>query len=338
MKARRAGLELFYDNMDITADLRPHLLSFGYTDNMSGQSDDLQVTLEDRQQLWIGDWAPDKGATLKAAIVQENWSGDNQKDRLDIGLFEIDEPEINGPPSTVTIKGLSIPEGSASLREQDKNKAWEGTTLSGIAGTIAGDNGMSLFFDSEIDPAFDRMEQTEQSDLVFLQKLCDDAGLSLKIAEKKIIIFDDVKYELAAPIATIERGVSAIISYSGKTKLQGIYSACTVEYTDAQTKETYSATYTPPNPPKTTKILHLNERVTSVGMAMTLAKRKLRQENCQETVFNVTLMGDIRFLAALTVMVKGWGNWDGKYIITQATHKGSKYEVSLALRRCLEGY
>jgi len=338
MKARRAGLELFYDNVDITADLRQHLLGFQYVDNMSGQSDDIQVTLEDRQRLWIGDWFPDKGATLKAAIVQENWSGDNQNDRLDIGVFEIDEPGISGPPLTVTIKGLSVPEGSASLREQDKNKAWEETTLSGIAGSIAGDNGMSLFFDSSYDPPYDRKEQTEQSDLVFLQKLCSDAGLSLKIAEKKIIIFEDSKYEAAAPITTIEYGLSSIISYSGNTKSTGIYSSCAVEYTDAKTKETYSYTFTPPNPPKTGKTLHINERVTSVAGALELAKRKLRQENCTETEFNVTLVGNVRYLAALTVIIKSFGVFDGKYIITQATHKGSKYEVSLRLRRCLEGY
>ncbi len=338
MLARRASLEVFYNNINISSDLRPHLLNFQYTDNMSSQADDLQITLEDKDQLWSNDWFPDKGATLRAAITRENWNADNQKDRLDLGVFEIDEPEISGPPSTATIKALSIPEGSAALRGEEKNKAWEGTTLSGIAGAIAGSNGMSLFFDSSYNPSFDRLEQTEQTDLEFLQQQCNDAGLSLKIAEKKIIIFDDAKYEAAAPVMVIERGVTPHGPYTGRTKLQGVYKACTVEYTDAKTKSTYKHTFTAPNAPKTGKTLHINQRVTSVGEAATLAKRKLRQENCTETEFSITLPGDTGLLAALTVELKSWGVFDGKYIITQAVHKGPGYQVSLTLRRCLEGY
>lgn len=338
MQARRANLTVVYDNKDITADLQPHLKAWHYTDNMSGESDDLQITLQDREQRWIGVWFPDKGATLRASVNRLNWEWDGQVQALDLGQFELDEIEVSYPPSEVILKALSIPEGSASLRGEPKNKAWEDTTLKKIAGAIAGDNGMSLFFDSDYDPSFDRLEQTEQTDLEFLQKQCIDAGLSLKIAEKKIIIFDDAKYEEAAPVATIDRLTSNIISYMGKTTLDGVYKACKVEYTNAKTKKTYTHTFNAPNAPATGKTLHINQRVISVGEAALLAKRKLRQENCKETQFSLTLPGDTRFLAALTLQLKNFGKFDGKYIITQAVHRGSAYQTALQLRRCLEGY
>lgn len=338
MLARRAGLEVTYNSVDITADLRPHLKTWVYTDNMSGQSDDMQITLEDRQQLWIGSWFPEKGASLTSTVVREHWGGHGQKNILALGKFEIDEVDIDYPPSTVIVKALSVPEGSASLRGEPKNKAWEGTTLKGIAGAIAGDNGMGLLFDSDYNPSYDRMEQTEETDLEFLQKLCTDAGMSLKVAEGKIILFDDAKYEAAGPVATIQRGVTDIISFSARTTLNGVYKACTVEYTNAKTKETYKYTFTAPNTPATGKTLHVNQRVTSVGQAAALAKRKLRQENSKETEFSITLPGDTKYLAALTVQLAGFGVFDGKYIIVQAIHRGSKYTVELKLRRCLEGY
>lgn len=337
MQARRSGLELTYNGVNITTGLKPHLKGWSYTDNMSGQSDDLQITLEDQKHLWVSDWFPEKGATLSAEVVRGNWETNGQKDSLNIGVFEIDE--IGVDDFSVTIKALSIPEGSGSMRGEDKNKAWEAITLSGVAGDIAGSNGMGILFDSSYNPFFDRLEQTEQTDLVFLQKQCDDAGLSLKIGEGKIIIFDDVKYEQANPITTIDRSKFPRISFSAKTTLNGIYSACTVEYTDASKNETFKFTFTPPNAPKTGKVLHINQRVTSVAEAELLAKRSLRKENVKETDFSLTLPGDTRFLAALTVILTGWGVFDGKYIITQATHsQQGKYEVKLQLRRCLEGY
>ena len=336
MQARRTGLDLTYNGTNITADLKTHLKGWSYTDNMSGQADDLQITLEDRGHLWIGDWFPDKGATLKATVQQENWVGDGLKNTLGLGIFEIDELGAN--ESTVTIKALSIPEGSASLRGEDKNKAWENISFSGVAGDIAGSNGMGIMFDSSYDPFFDRIEQTEQTDLAFLQKQCDDAGLSLKIGEGKILIFDEA-YEQKPALLTIDRIKDPWTSFQAKTTLNGVYSSCTVEYTDASKNDTFKFTFTPQNGPKTGKVLHINQRVTSLAEAEALAKRSLRKENVKETDFSLSLPGDIRLLAALTIVIAGWGAFDGKYIITQATHsQQSKYEVKLQLRRCLEGY
>lgn len=40
-----------------------------YTDVLTGQADDLQLTLEDRDGLWLEAWFPDKGAALTASIL-----------------------------------------------------------------------------------------------------------------------------------------------------------------------------------------------------------------------------------------------------------------------------
>lgn len=335
MWARQAWLNLYYIGVNISDDLAPHLKGWSYTDNMSGQADDLQINLEDRLGLWTSDWFPDKGSVLMATISTKD---DNRTESFGVGVFEIDELEA-GDPSTVTIKALAIPEGSGSLRSQEKNKAWENISLNGVASDVASSNKMGIFFDSAYDPFFDRIEQVEQTDLVFLKQLCDDAGLSLKVGEGKIIIFDDVKYEQQEPITIIERSKFPRISYQAKTTLNGVYSACTVEYTDASKKETLKYTFAPSGAPATGKVLRINQRVNSIEQAELLAKRSLRRENAKETDFSLTLPGDTRFLAALTVIIKGWGVFDGKYIITQAVHsQQGKYEVKLQLRKCLEGY
>ena len=59
---------------------------------------------------------------------------------------------------------------------------------------------MEFYFDAPDDPVQDRAEQSEQTDLSFLQKLCKDAGLALKVTDKKIVVFDVSKYEKADPV------------------------------------------------------------------------------------------------------------------------------------------
>lgn len=335
--ARRARLNLTYNNKDISKDLAQYLLSFSYTDHASGKADDLQINLEDKAGLWKADWMPEKGATLQASIQVQNWDRAGQFELLPLGTFEVDEIECAGPPETVTIKALSVPE-SASLRGEDKTRAWEKTKLSLIARDIASKAGLGLFYDTNDDPEYDRVDQTEQSDLAFLMKLCEDAGLSLKVTGQQIVIFDDRKYEQMAPVMTIIRGVSQVEDYRATSSTREVYSACRVEYQGGTKKESIVYTYRPPNRPATGKTLVINERVTNIAEAERLAKKRLRQQNKEEVKFSLTMVGNIALVAGVTVMLQGWGKFDGKYFVETAEHSGPGYTVKLDLRRVLEGY
>lgn len=338
MPARRVQLTLIYEKEDITADLAPHIMSWSYTDNASGKADDLQITLEDREGLWKGDWLPEKGATIWAGITLVNWDSTGGEESLPFGLFEIDEIECGGPPETVTIKAVSVPVSSA-LRGEDKSRAWEKTKLSVIANDIAQGADMELLFEADEDPDYDRIEQTEQSDLAFLLKLCEDAGLSLKVTDKQIVVFDDAKYEQMDPEGILERGVSSILSYRATSSTRDVYSSCRVKYHNAKKKQNIDYVYSPPNRPKTGKVLAINERVASLAEAEKLARKRLRQKNKDETKLTMTLLGDLGFMAGVTLLVVGFGAFDGKYFIGQATHNvAGGYTVNLDLRRVLEGY
>lgn len=333
--SRRTKIKLTYDGKDISADLAPYLKAFSYNDVMSGQADDIQITLENRAHLWEADWLPEKGAMLTAAIVQSAWEGQEEQE-LPLGQFELDEIELSEPPSEVKLKAVSVPNNTA-LRGVDKNRSWEKTRFSVIAGDIAAGAGLELFYDSEDDPELDHAEQTEQSDLSFLQKLTNDAGLALKITDLKIVIFDEAKYEQAEPVLTIARGSRFLQSYSIRSATREVYAACHVKYQEAKDKETIEATFKAPG--KTGKTLEVNEQVKSVGEAEKLARKKLREKNKAEITMRTVLLGAFVLLAGSTVQLQGVGKFDGKYIITRAGHEvGGGYTVSLELRRCLDGY
>ena len=69
---RYVTVKLQYDQKDITQDLVPYLKDFSFNDVMSGEADDISITLHDIEELWMSDWFPEKGAKLTASIVFHN--------------------------------------------------------------------------------------------------------------------------------------------------------------------------------------------------------------------------------------------------------------------------
>lgn len=336
-KIRRASLSLVYNNVDITADLKDYLISFSYQDNSDSKADDLQVTLDDEKGLWRSSWYPEKGAKLTSSLIVYDWDSPNTTHILPLGSFEVDEITYNGPPDTMTLKAVSVPVRS-SLVDETKTRAWEDTMLSAIAGDIASGAQLELMFDSDYDPEYDRIEQTEEADLPFLQGLCDKAALRLKVSSDKIIIFDDEKYDAAPAVATIARGTSDIISYSFSSSTRNIYSAARVEYQPSTAEDPIVYTYSIQNAPPTGKTLVINERVNSIAEAEKLCKKRLRKANASENTASMTLFGNPILVAGVNILIDGFGAFDGKYAIESATHSGPLYETKLELRRTLEGY
>lgn len=344
MNARRTAIRLIFEGADISADVNKYLLSMTYTDNEEDKTDDLQLSLDDREGVWLGNWlntpSASKGAEISAVIVQKNWES-NGKDRvMDCGTFEIDTVDGSGPPAKVTIKAGSIPHTSTA-RTQKKTKAWEQIKLSAIANEIAGKNGLSCMYESAFDPFYTRKEQMQESDITFLQRLCKNAGISLKVTAKMIVLFDAAEYEKKDAVRKIKRGAADVSRYSFSTSLHDTsYSKCHVSYTDPTTQTTIEYTYTPRDADKSGQVLEINEKVSTREEARQLAMKRLREKNKSEFKASFSLAGDVRLVAGVTVELSGYGAFDGKYIIATATHSISRsgYKTDITLRRVLEGY
>lgn len=432
MNARRTEIRLTFEGVDISEDINKYLNSLSYTDNEKDETDDLQLTLDDREGVWLNDWlntpaqpAPTaaqgsgdwkvgdevtangqpqyssygqgtpgkalsnykgkvtrlnlkngvpypihvdqkgwfaenkvtktaakqetmtqsggaKGAEISAVIIQKNWESDGKDRVLDCGTFQIDKVDGSGPPAKVTIKAGSIPYTS-TIRTQKKTKAWEKISLSAIANEIAEKNGMKCMFESTFNPFYDRKEQFQESDIIFLQRLSKNAGVSLKVTAKIIVLFDAAEYEKKDTIRVIERGTSDVLRFSFGTSFHDTaYSSCRVKYTDSQTKQTFEATFNAPDADTngSGQVLEVNEKVSSNAEAKTLAEKRLREKNQQEYNASFDLVGDVRLVAGVTVKIVGYGAFDGKYIIESASHSvsSSGYKTSIKLRRVLEGY
>lgn len=58
-QARRVSAQIFFQGADITGSMRPYLLSVTYTDKEADETDDLQLKLQDRDDIWLKKWLAD---------------------------------------------------------------------------------------------------------------------------------------------------------------------------------------------------------------------------------------------------------------------------------------
>lgn len=356
--SRRVWLEIKYITAgtkkvtDISEDISRYFISLEYSEAMSDEADDLTLTLEDRQQIWLNDWLPEgEGNMLDVRVhILNRISLNDGESVVKLGKFEIDEIEINGFPSTVKLKAVSVV-GEGSLRGERKNQSWEKVTLKKIAEDVASRNKLKLYFDCDENPEIDHVEQADKSDLEFLQKLCKSNGLSLKIQAEQLIIFDEYKYEKKAAMITIfnprieSKGGKDIwlrwlLDYSFRDKTRDTYSSCEVKTKKGKNKEVIEGKFSPDTKSGSGRTLKISHQVKDEAEAQNLAKKKLREKNKEKTTGRMTTIGNFNLAAGTTVDLQNFGKFDGKYIIDKVSHSisANDFKTNIDLRKCLDGY
>lgn len=346
-QARRTRFQCIFDGTDITSDIVPYLLSVTYIDNDDAEGDDLQLQLQDRDKTWLNSWlaaavetAAGDNLKIRGTITAENWASDGKDQSLDCGEFELDSVSASGPPNTVTIKATSLPY-SSQIRQTKTSKAWEAYHLSGILSEIASKHGMTSMFDAEKDPYYKRVEQTRTTDIKFLLKLCQDAGLSLKATDGTLVIYDQAAYEKKEPVIFINQ--SNILDWKLSTQQTDTeYQSCRVSYVlpDGTSIEGIAKVDDYDEKSKTNQQLEVYAQVADADEAKTLAAKHLRLHNKFSRQVSFTVPGNPLYLAGEVMEVSGFGMFDGRYLCTQAKHAvgGSGYKATLVGRRILEGY
>lgn len=364
------------DDTDVTESLMPDLLSFSYSDKETNEADEISITLKDPTGKWASAWKPDGGESVRAFISKgtTNDKGINRNE-LYCGRFFVDSMRVSGSPRVFDLRAVSIPLNKP-IRKKIKSGAWENTSLQAIASAIAVEADVAFMFDAEDDPRYDRVDQTRESDLKFLSRLCQDAGLSLKVTDEELVIFDQHFYESKAPIQTITLGQSDVLSWDFEIVQSETYKSVTVIWRDPKKKKSGEAatynmdlekegsnesdepqydmnlekikknsavnefTYTDHEADENGQEFVLKKRAKSIEEAERLAKAKLRLLNQRRVTGNLTVIGDLALTAGVVVTCKGFGSFDGNFYVEQATHSisTSGYTTSISVRRVNNEY
>lgn len=347
-------------NADVSESLLPDLLGFTYNDKETDEADEISISLKDETGKWAGTWQPNGGEIVRAYIVSGTVVKQDKK--LYCGKFYVDSMSVAGSPRTFEMQAVSIPLNKP-IRRKLKSKAWEKQKLKEIASAIAKEADVKLVFDSKINPEYDRQEQNRESDMKFLSRLCEEEGLSIKLTDEKLVIFDQASYEKKPSVKTIELGVSDIISWSFEAAQSETYKSCTVSYRDPKQKykgeaggeviglaeekrrrknnrAVMSYTYVDPLAEENGQEYTIKKRAKSIDEAKRLAKAKLRKLNRRQVTGSLTLIGDVSLVAGVVITCKGFGAFDGNFIVEEAEHSisTSGYTTAVSLRRVNNNY
>lgn len=356
-QARQAYLRVLWgpDKENMSGYINPDLLSFSYHDKDGDEADEISISLKDETGKWAGSWSPDGGMVLQAYIA--TGTPLIKGPELFCGTFFVDSIDFSGPPRTVSIRAVSIPLNK-SIRRLVRSRAWEKQNISAIAKKIADAAKLELFFDSDDDPVFDRQDQSRESDLKFLSRICSENGLSVKVTDTQLVVFSKEKYEKKDPVATIAVGQAELLSFRFSQSHSETYRSVTVKYRNPKLKQKGTAggemfdkygrpatkaksnpavmeyTATNPDADDSAQEYQWKKRAASVSEAKRLAEAKLRELNAKSITADISLVGNPLFCAGEVVRLEGFGSFDGNFYIDDVTHSlGNGYTTSLNLHR-----
>lgn len=342
---RRAKLAVSWQHKEIIRDLGPHLKTLTYGDNLSGAADDLSLELEDRDELWAGDWKPEYGDTVVARIQAQGfgWFGTNPVNDLRLGTFTHDKISLAGPPHR-TVLGCISAALATGLRRRKRTHAWRGVTLKQIAQDMADRASLTLEFDGNPGSSYKQALQNDKSDLEFLQELCKEVGRTLKVTEDKIVIYDEMKLDAGAAVGDIDLKGGKVIFWDFSADESGRYGSCHVSCFDPRTGKTSKGQFPPdgvtvPGLDPNGQTLELAIEVSDIAEAQARAQALLRNANRFANHGKMTVVGDCGLVAGVVFNLTNAQALSGKFIINHAQHQvGAGYTVGLEVRRCLEGY
>ena len=358
----------------VTQDILPDLLSFSYDDKETNEADEISLTLKDPTGKWASKWKPDGGEVVRAYVASGTVDGKKGRE-LFCGKFFVDSLRTSGSPRVFEMRAVSIPLNTP-IRRKMVTKAWEKKTLKGIAQEIATAAKVKLLFDSQDNPSYDRQDQKAESNLRFLSRLCEDAGLSIMVTDSQIVIFDQAFYEKKKPVKTLKLGVSDILSWDFESQQSETYKTCTVSWRDPKKKQKGSSggynmdlekgdggddpeydmdlqkvkkkvnvavntyTYTDPDVEDNGQEYQVKKRAASLDEAKRIAKATLRKLNLRSVTGSLSLVGDTSLVAGVVVELKGFGSFDGRFYIESASHSVSTsgYVTSISVRRVNSNY
>lgn len=333
---RHAKVSLTYKEKDISNPIQGDLVSFQYDEQAEGQADSLSITLQNKKLKWLGPWLPQTGDKIQASLTSYDWNKPGEVLKLDCGTMQVDDPQFGGPPDTVTLKALNIP-AAEGFNDAPQDTTWTSISMAQLGKLIANRYGMQFIFDAPRDFVIHALKRTQQTDADLLSSTAKKYNLCLKVFSNKLVIYSKHLYEQRTPVTTITRGKSNISNYTLYSPLVGTgFNAVTIKYkpTNAKKLLEYEFRIAPGG-----KCMILQESVDDDAQAEMVAKAKLREANEKAFTGSFTLALNLAIVAGCTVMLSGFGKFDGKYFVDSVIHRygSGAGTTEFSAHKCLTG-
>ncbi|AMO55613.1 contractile injection system protein, VgrG/Pvc8 family [Endozoicomonas montiporae] len=299
------------DRQDITNAIKDRLISLSVTDESGIQSDTLEIKLDDRDRSVR---LPRTGAELFLHLGYRN-------DKLSpMGLFIVDELNMEGPPDTLTIRARAA-DFRQSLKSQN-TRSWENVTLDDLTRTIAGNHQLEpVIAETLKDKTIAHIDQTEESDLHFLTRLARQYDAVSTIKEGRLLFVPKGQGRTASgkDLPAISLTPEQLTRYRFTMTDRGKYTAVIAHWHNSATAQRVPVRVGEPDtkPVYTLRGQHPDEEAAKVA-----ARSKLDSLQRGTQTASLTLPGNPSLRVEGKLTLTGFRNGvDGEWVINQVTHK-----------------
>lgn len=193
------ALSIVIEGKNVTETVDKRLMGLTMTDNRGFEADQLDLELDDADGQIV---LPRRGAVITLAL---SWKGQSLFPKEQ---FTVDEIEHSGSPDRLTIRARS-----ADFRETlntRREKSWHQTTVGEVMKEIAARHKLQMALGKDlIDKPLDHLDQTNESDTIFLIKLARQYGVIASVKNGRLLFIRQGQGKTASgkvlPVITVTR-------------------------------------------------------------------------------------------------------------------------------------
>lgn len=333
--ARKAVPSLSFNGKNVSTKLADYMESVSCEDVASGSSDSIDITLQNIDMKWMNQWYPTKGDKISGSITFQDWNKDGEHLKLDCGTFILDEVKFSGGPLKVSLGGVAIP-ANESFKVRERTKTWKNVTIKNIANEIAKRYGLSLSYSGPT-ITIASIEQSDKTDSAFLYDLCKKYGLSMKVFNNKIVIYDQTQQEKKAAVATITRESFIDDEWDYTDSIEGTYTGARISYKSGEDNEEISVFLgLKAENAAGSRVLNITEVAEDYDTAYYMAAAQVNQSNEDATTISGKIWANPKICAGICVTISGMGKADGKYFVDKSTVEvlDSRTTQTVELHKC----
>lgn len=176
---RTPVIKLTADDEPLNEQVLSRLMTLSITDNKNLDADELSITLDDHDGALE---LPKRGVKLQC------WMGFADTGVHDMGTYIVDSSEWGGAPDTISVKAKSA-DFKSSLKA-GRSESYHNVTLGKIADDVAKRQQLELSIKPELATIdVGHVDQTDESDINLLTRLCHQYGAVVNIKHGKLLIF-----------------------------------------------------------------------------------------------------------------------------------------------------
>jgi phage protein D len=316
--------KIIYNGKDITRDISDHITSITYTDKVEGESDEIEIELEDRDGMWQNDWFPAKGDTIEVQLINNGLI-------LSCGKFTLDEKKLSSGRSNGDVFQMSGLAASITKKLRTKRSTpHENKTLRQIAQAVADRHGLKVQ-GTIPDIRFSRITQNRETDLSFLNRIAEEYGLLFSIRDSMLVFQDKVELENKKHILSLDK--TEVSDYEFTDKTENTYKDAKVSYHNPEKNEYISYD---DDGDGGTDTLTVYTKVENQQHAERKAKAALHNKNTRTQTCSVSCPGNVLLLSGVNVELTGFGKFSCIGHVTESKHSISRsdgYTVSFEAKK-----